>query len=133
MAMVLATPTSFQLMMVDNNNIEKMCLRGTRTPTNQTESRNHLSLGRGRQGELAAETSRPRSPSEIQVIDLNSTRASLTENERIASTLTTLHSPVNPNLLQDLISQTNHCQTQNGTMLQDGCDQMPSASSSQSF
>ena len=105
-----------------------------RPPTNQMEFRNYLRLERDRQGELAAETSRPRSPSEIQVIDLdlNSTRASFTENKHIKSTSTTLHLPVHPNLLQDLSSPANHCQTPNGTMIQDGCDQMPSASSSQS-
>ena len=105
------------------------------TPINETETRNHLSVECSGQGELVAVTSSPRSPSEIQVIDpdLNSTRASQTENDHTDSTSTRVHPPANLIQLQDVNSSVTHGQTPNGTMTQDACDQIPSTSSSQSF
>ena len=105
------------------------------TPNNQTEYRNHLSVECSRQGELVAEISSPLSPSETLVIDLdlNSTRASQTENDHTDSTSSRVHPPVNQNQLQDINSSMTHCQITNGTMMQDGCDQILSTSSSQSF
>ena len=105
------------------------------TPNNQTEYRNHLSVESSGQGELVAEISSLLSPSETLVIDLdlNSTRASQTENDHTDSTSSRVHPPVNQNQLQDINSSMPHCQTTNGTMMQDGCDQILSTSSSQSF